>query len=153
MESIGDILENSLSGIGLKTRLNEYRIFKAWETIVGEKIASRAQPFRLIGEKLYVHVVSSTWMQELNFLREEIKDKLNSHIHGLKIEEIAFKIAPQRTKEKKRPQRGIDEIKLGSEVEHEIREMVLGIKDMEIREIIFNVVVKDRKLKKLRKIG
>jgi hypothetical protein len=45
---IGSILKTTFSALGLKTRLNEYEIHKAWADVVGKNIKKRARPARLI---------------------------------------------------------------------------------------------------------
>ena len=62
-----------ISRLGLRRDLDDYRIFEAWEQVVGAQIARNAQPTRLDTKRLVVTVKSAVWMQELSLLREDIR--------------------------------------------------------------------------------
>jgi predicted nucleic acid-binding Zn ribbon protein len=71
------VLQGVISRLGLRRELDDYRVFEAWERIVGPQIARNAQPTRLDAKRLVVTVKSTVWMQELALLREDIRRKLN----------------------------------------------------------------------------
>jgi predicted nucleic acid-binding Zn ribbon protein len=71
------VLEGVVARLGLRRDLDDYRVFEAWERIVGPQIARNAQPTRLDARRLVVTVKSAVWMQELSLLREDIRRKLN----------------------------------------------------------------------------
>jgi predicted nucleic acid-binding Zn ribbon protein len=74
---VGGVLQGVISRLGLRRELDDYRVFEAWERIVGPQIARNAQPTRLDAKRLVVTVKSAVWMQELALLREDIRRKLN----------------------------------------------------------------------------
>lgn len=74
---VGGVLAGVISRLGLRRDLDDYRIFEAWEQVVGAQIARNAQPTRLDTKRLVVTVKSAVWMQELSLLREDIRHKLN----------------------------------------------------------------------------
>jgi predicted nucleic acid-binding Zn ribbon protein len=74
---LGGVLSGVISRLGLRRDLDDYRIFEAWERVVGAQIARNAQPTRLDAKRLVVTVKTAVWMQELSLLREEIRQKLN----------------------------------------------------------------------------
>lgn len=73
-----DSLARLLQSIDL--RLEAYQVWSFWDEVVGESIARRAQPQRLRDGVLFVAVSSSTWMQELQFMKEEIRERLNQRL-------------------------------------------------------------------------
>lgn len=88
---LADLLDEGLAGLGLGERLRDMEIWRLWPDVVGQAIASRAQPLRIINGKLTVAVSSGPWMQELNFLKGMMKEKLNSSLGGEVVKEIVLK--------------------------------------------------------------
>jgi predicted nucleic acid-binding Zn ribbon protein len=64
-----------------------------WERIVGPAIAANARPVGLKDRYLLVDVSSSVWMQQLQFLKADLIDKINAGLPEARIEKIRFKIA------------------------------------------------------------
>jgi hypothetical protein len=88
---LADLLEEGLAGLGLGERLREVDIWRLWPEVVGQAIASRAQPLRIINGILTVAVSSGPWMQELSFLKGMMKQKLNSRLGSEVVREIVLK--------------------------------------------------------------
>lgn len=88
---LADLLEDGLAGLGLGARLREAEIWRLWPDVVGQAIASRAQPLRIINGILTVAVSSGPWMQELRFLKGMIREKLNSSLGSEVVKEIILK--------------------------------------------------------------
>ncbi len=65
-----------------------------WETAVGAPISDNAKPFAVKGSLLLVHVSSSAWLHQLQFLKTELLEKLNLGLKNDRIEDIKFKIGP-----------------------------------------------------------
>jgi len=63
-----------------------------WEEIVGKNISSHAKPAFFKYGKLFINVDSSSWLNELKFLKEKIKEKINKKLGTNKVKEIYFKI-------------------------------------------------------------
>ena len=89
-----------ISGI-LNELLKKYRggpdgelaqVCQLWDTIVGEAIAENARPVAIKGNLLLVYVTNSTWVHHLQFLKQDIIDKINSTMGQTLVEEIKFKI-------------------------------------------------------------
>jgi predicted nucleic acid-binding Zn ribbon protein len=89
---VGDILKSSFGRLGVSKRLNEYTILKVWDDVVGEEIAQRARPLRLIKGKLYVNVSSSPWMSELMHLKESMRGRINERLGSNTVEDIVFRV-------------------------------------------------------------
>ena len=83
----------------LKTHRHEFdgdlvQVWNLWDSAVGEAIAKNARPAAFKGKLLLVNVVSSTWMNELIFLKKDIIKKINEALGKELVEEIKFKIGP-----------------------------------------------------------
>ena len=68
------------------------RIWSLWNDAIGATIAENARPAAFKGKVLLVHVTSSPWMQQLQFLKQDIIQKLNTALGKELVSEIKFKI-------------------------------------------------------------
>jgi predicted nucleic acid-binding Zn ribbon protein len=72
-------------------------LWSHWKEIVGEDVADHCFPERIVdGEgrdfpKLYVKADSPIWRQQVDLLKEEIKEKINQKLENLYIEKLIFK--------------------------------------------------------------
>lgn len=65
-----------------------------WQKTVGTPISENAKPYAMKGSLLLVHVSSSVWMHQLQFLKDELIDQLNRELEQGRIIDIKFKIGP-----------------------------------------------------------
>lgn len=84
IKSIGLALDELISSLGIKKKLQEYDAVIYWEQVVGEQIARVTTAKRIAQGVLFVHVKTSTWRNELILRKKEIIDKMNT-IVGLNI--------------------------------------------------------------------
>ena len=66
-----------MAPLGLNRRLDDYRIWEAWDQVAGPQIARNSRPLKLDSRRLVVAVRSAAWMQELTLLKGELVAKLN----------------------------------------------------------------------------
>ncbi len=90
LEKLGEILDKSLKRLELSTKLKEYGVWPIWNEIVGVTIARNAQPEKIRNGTLFVKVSSSTWMQELQYMKEMISEKLNQNLGREVVKNIFF---------------------------------------------------------------
>lgn len=76
-ESLQNLLEAAVAELGLSEKLLEARIMLAWDEAAGP-LASRARPLKIRHGKLEVAVASPVWRTQLNFVKQEIVDRLNA---------------------------------------------------------------------------
>lgn len=88
---LSGVMQESLTGLGLAERLREAEIWRIWPEVVGEALAGRAQPLRIINGTLTVAVSSAPWMQELRFMTALMREKLNSRLGAEVVREIVLK--------------------------------------------------------------
>ncbi|MCP4448808.1 MAG: DUF721 domain-containing protein [Myxococcales bacterium] len=62
---------------GIDKEVREHRLLLQWASVVGPRVADRTLPDRLEKGVLWVRVESSTWMHQLNFMKEDIIAKAN----------------------------------------------------------------------------
>ena len=88
---LSGLVRESLVGFGLAERLREAEIWRVWPEVVGETLAGRACPVRIINGTLTVAVSSAPWMQELRYMTAMMKEKLNSRLGAEVVREIILK--------------------------------------------------------------
>jgi len=84
------LLEQTLARLGLERRLDDYRVWQAWDEVVGRTISRNAQPVRLDGDRLVVVVRTSSWLQELSLLQRELVTKINDWMGRPVIKDLFF---------------------------------------------------------------
>jgi len=91
VESISKIMERVLAEGKLGNSAQVAEIWGRWNEIVGESIAAHCVPEKIAEGKLYVRVDSPVWCQQLDLLKEELKDKINRNQKKEEIKKIIFK--------------------------------------------------------------
>jgi predicted nucleic acid-binding Zn ribbon protein len=93
---IRNILDDVLKPYRSKPDFELKEVWRLWDEAVGETIAQNARPAAFKGKLLVVHVSSSTWIHQLQFLKNDMIIKLNAALGKPLIEELKFKIGPLR---------------------------------------------------------
>jgi predicted nucleic acid-binding Zn ribbon protein len=91
---VADPLRRLLQRIDPDQRLPVYRLWTFWENEVGAAIAARAQPASYRAGVLAVRVSSAAWMQELQFLKEDLRARLNRRLGEDLVRDIYFVSGP-----------------------------------------------------------
>jgi predicted nucleic acid-binding Zn ribbon protein len=92
IEKLGTVLDKSLKRLELFPRLDEYGVWPIWNDVVGKPIARNAQPEKIRNGTLFVKVTSPVWMQQLQFMKEMIAEKLNQRLKSQIVKNIFFVI-------------------------------------------------------------
>ena len=94
---IGSIIDDVLKKYRHQTDAELVQVWQVWDSILGDVIAQNAKPAAFKGRILLVHVTSSSWIHQLQFLKKEMIAKLNDALGKALIEDLKFKIGPLRT--------------------------------------------------------
>jgi len=133
MENIKLILENIFKKQKLNSVSTCSRIIEIWQDAVGPRIARHSRPKRLQNKTLWVDVDSSVWMQQLYFMEEKIKAKLNQIIGPSIINKIRFKLGelefPSESSSKKEEFPDWLEAELDDAAKKNIEKELAGLKD------------------------
>lgn len=90
IERLGEVLSKSLKRLDLSSRLDEYGVWPIWNQTVGPTIARNAQPEKIRNGTLFVKVTSPVWMQQLQYMKEMISEKLNQKLGTEIVRNIFF---------------------------------------------------------------
>jgi predicted nucleic acid-binding Zn ribbon protein len=91
---VGGVLTEVVARLGLRRSLDDYRIFEAWDRVVGPQIARHAQPVRLDARRLVIHVHSAVWLQELTLLRDDLRRRINEWMGRELVSELFLVLGP-----------------------------------------------------------
>ena len=92
---IKDIITNLFGDSSLPFNLDDAHIWKVWDEVVGDRIAGNAQPSWIKKGRLMVKVSDPIWLQELKFVGEDIKEKLNMKLGRKAVGQIDFSLGPR----------------------------------------------------------
>ena len=130
----------------LNTIMKGFSIKKAWAKTVGANIAKRAQPLKIAGKTLYVTVATSTWMEELKYIKADIIKKLNYELKETAVEDIVFRLGKvsedggQESAATKRGHKQPARRTMGI-TDDTIDRLVRPVKDGELREVIRRAII------------
>lgn len=89
-QKVGEIVRSVLSERGYLKQCLEVEIIKRWPDIVGERISNVTECTDARDGVLYVRVFSSSWRNEISFLKKEIIDKIKKETRCKTIKDIIF---------------------------------------------------------------
>jgi len=87
---LGDVLSSILKNRGWDAIIRERRVFEIWEDAVGGPIARNAQPDRIERGVLIVRVRSSSWAQEMTYMKDRIIARLNEKLSRQMVTDMRF---------------------------------------------------------------
>ena len=89
---IGDIINHVLKTCRRDFDGELAQVWSLWDTAVGDVIAKNTRPEAFKGKLLLVNVNSSAWMHQLQFLKKDLIDKINTALGKELVLDIKFKI-------------------------------------------------------------
>lgn len=90
IEKLAEVLDKSLKRLDPSGRLGEYGVWPIWNGVVGDTIARNAQPEKIRQGTLFVKVSGPVWMQQLQYMKDTIAEKLNQGLGKEIIKNIFF---------------------------------------------------------------
>jgi hypothetical protein len=151
-QSIQVILEKTLKALEIDVPLKTYSIMGAWKEIVGEPVSIHSQPYSIRNRILFIDVSHSTWMQQLQFLKPTLLEKINHFLGEPLIHDIRFrlgKISPTNPKSPKTP--SLKDEKLDKPTLNRIESIIQKIDDQDLRKIMRDVLMRGAQLERSKK--
>ena len=102
---VSSVLSELVARLEFRDRLRQYSVFPLWSEVVGAELARRTEPLRIEEGKLFVRVDGAVWMQELQFLKGEIRERLNQRAGADLVREIFLVVGRVRRRTKKKETR------------------------------------------------
>jgi hypothetical protein len=151
-QPIRSILEKTVKTLEIDVPLKTYSILGAWNEIVGESVADHSQPHSIRNHILFIDVTHSTWMQQLQFLKPTLLEKVNTFLGKSLIQDIRFKLgkisksipAPPKTL-------WMEDERLDKATLNRIESLIQEIDDEEVQKSLREVLIKGAKLERYRR--
>ncbi len=138
-----DVLASFLPGLvkekGWEVQVELHSLFLDWREIVGE-IADYASPDKIKKNVLFIQVGNSAWMQQLQYRKVELLDRLNRRLKLSQVVDIRFTLADRDTKEPDK--QDSDTIRFEpppKEKQEAFRNQINSIKDEDVRESLMRI--------------
>jgi len=147
---VGSILAETLKGMEIDVPLKAYSIWGAWKGIVGEPVALQTQPHAIRNRILFIDVSHSTWIQQLQFLKSTLLEKINGFLGEPLIRDIRFKLGKIPSASPRPKVRGWGEERLDKRTAEQIERLLEKIEDEGIKKSLQEVLIKSAKLEKAR---
>jgi len=93
-EHIRSIIKDLFDNPDWQSQLEVALPLLRWPDMMGPKIAEQSEPESLKNGVLTVRVENPAWLHHLNFLREELLQRLSKQLPSVKIKEIRFRQGP-----------------------------------------------------------
>jgi predicted nucleic acid-binding Zn ribbon protein len=151
-QPLHSILEKTLKALEIDVPLKTYSILGAWNEIVGESVAEHSQPRSIRNRILFLDVSHSTWMQQLQFLKPTLLEKINAFLGKPLIQDIRFKLGKiSRTMPASTKTHSLEDQKLDKATLKRIESLLEEIGDEEVRKSMREVLIKGAVLERSRK--
>jgi predicted nucleic acid-binding Zn ribbon protein len=89
-QSLGSAIREFFKAYHLEDKLNETRLIRSWETVVGKVIAKHTKELKIRNRILFVKIDSSALKNELSYQKEKILNALNGEVEAKVIDDIVF---------------------------------------------------------------
>lgn len=143
MKPIGKIIPNLLNGYGLSNNILCETLKKEWDFIFKEPLSLHTAPYKFTNGELFIKVDSHIWLNELNFLKNNIIEKLSSY--GVRNVYFTFGKISKNKGNKKIAQikkKDYEFFELKKEDSHFIEDTISKIENQELRTTIKKAITK-----------
>jgi len=90
-ESLKEVVEQLLDTYRLRAKLNEVKLLRSWDKIMGETISKRTDKITFKDETLFIYLNSAPLKEELIYGRDKILKLLNEELGGNYIKEVVIR--------------------------------------------------------------
>jgi predicted nucleic acid-binding Zn ribbon protein len=89
---IREVVEAIFAAPGCPVDLEDMKLWKLWDGLVGPEVASHARPSSIKRGTLVVKVSDSVWLQDLEFRAYEIRERINGALQREAVRKIRFRV-------------------------------------------------------------
>ncbi len=90
-QSLGSVLSDLVDRYGYRERFDAARAVEAWPEVAGEAIANVTEQVWMRHGALHVKVRSSAWRHQLQFQRQQWRERMNQHLGREVVDEVVFR--------------------------------------------------------------
>lgn len=152
VDSIKEVIDKTLKDLELTNKVKEARVLNLWNEVIGDKIKDHTEAKYINHGTLFVTVDSSTWAHQLLFMKNQFTNKINKRLEAKIVKDIRFNIGKIfRKKNTKENKKEYLDINLDSKEKESLNNIIKSISDKELQDKFYNLILKDKKLKKWKK--
>lgn len=157
LEKMNIILPQIVKSMVIGEEFSSHMVMFYWPKIVGKHISDNVSPVKLEFKKLFLYTSHPIWATQLSYMKDEIKNKINSFMGEYLVEDLVFtNIKPEKIDVDDNGNeadmgREIQRMDISDEKVSEIYRDLEGVKDDDLRKILLKVQINDEKFKKYRK--
>jgi len=154
MQNIKTAIESTLDQLGLSNGVNECKVLAFWDD-VASSVASRTQAVGFARGRMFVNVTDSVVLHTLSMYKKKYIEKINLMAGKDVIKDIIFRVGKVDRKEKETNERDdyvkkFNNIQLNQNDVEKIDEVVSTLEDDEIRLLLRDLFINQKKLTKMR---
>ncbi len=90
-QKLSDVITEYLKSLKIDRKVNETRIIKMWEPLMGKSVARRTQKIYIRKGVMFIHLESPILRNELSYMKTRIREKLNEEAGEEIIKDIVFR--------------------------------------------------------------
>jgi predicted nucleic acid-binding Zn ribbon protein len=144
VESLGNVLQEVLAKQKIHVSSGNRYLIDIWKKSVGPQIADQTRPDRLQNGTLYVKVSNSVWMHQLQFIKQDIIDKLNKSQKLENIDSVRFFLGEISTAQSKQEQKfDFSAYPLKARDKKNIEKSTEAVADQELKDLLKSVMRKE----------
>ena len=97
LEKMNIILPQIVKSMGIGKEFSSHMVMFYWPKIVGKHISDNVSPVKLEFKKLFLYTSHPIWATQLSYMKDEIKNKINSFMGEYLVEDLVFtNIKPEK---------------------------------------------------------
>ena len=156
LEKMNIIFSQSIKEMGVGKEFFSHMVLYYWPKIVGKHISANVKPVNIEFKKLFLYTSHPIWANQLSYMKDEIKNKINNFMGEYLVEDIVFtnNRPVNITEENNSPAVNIgyeiNKINLSDKKIEEIKNDLNNVKNDDLKKVIFKVRLNDEKYKKYR---
>ena len=98
LTSLKHVLADIFKDSNLSFNPDDALIWKVWDDVVGPAISKNTHPLWIKDRNLRVAVSDPIWLQELRFVEDTMRDKINQKLGRMAVEKIEFRLGSKQKK-------------------------------------------------------
>ena len=146
LQDIKTLLQTIVSTIDGTPFKDQFRVRDMWEAVVWPHIEKKATPEGIRNGILQVSVVSSVWMQELTFMKQQILERINQACVSSGVKDVRFRLGKTLPGMDNSDEEMLPE--LTEEEQKEIEQQTATVTDRDLRDSLqrlFSIGMKSKK--------
>jgi hypothetical protein len=134
---MAELLPGLVHDKGWEKQLDLHTIFLEWQKRATEEVAEHAQPLKIERGVLWLEVENSSWMQQLQYQKLELLDRLNGFLRVARLKDIRMVLPKGGSKQPVAPKdAGISFVRPSKEKIAAFQKQVECITDEKCREAL-----------------